>query len=142
MIKIFDVTHPGCQMLIFFDQSSAHNVFSPDALNASRMNANPGRAQPCMHSTTIPMSNPNPELRGQVQYMVFPDDHENAGKAKGMIQVLQEQGLWTTLMVANNNKAPLARCIKCRSSKKKRAELEKAAQARVASNPKFIGSFG
>ncbi|KAF8747374.1 hypothetical protein RHS02_00241, partial [Rhizoctonia solani] len=37
-IKIFEVKFPGAQMLLFVDQSSAHNAYAVDALNTWKMN--------------------------------------------------------------------------------------------------------
>ncbi|KAF8595329.1 hypothetical protein BDV93DRAFT_575517 [Ceratobasidium sp. AG-I] len=33
-IRIFNIMHPGAVMLMFFDQSSAHNAYASDALSA------------------------------------------------------------------------------------------------------------
>jgi len=75
----------------FFDQSSAHDGFAPDALNSKEMNIKPGGKQRRMHPTYIPMDNPNPALRGVLQLMVFPEElspcdpnFEYRGKPKGM----------------------------------------------------------
>ncbi|KAJ1300454.1 hypothetical protein OPQ81_005269 [Rhizoctonia solani] len=40
-IKIFKLKFPGTQMLLFVDQSSAHNAYAADALNARKMNVTP-----------------------------------------------------------------------------------------------------
>ncbi|KIO33209.1 hypothetical protein M407DRAFT_65838 [Tulasnella calospora MUT 4182] len=85
------------QMLFIFDRSSTHCSFAADALNAKKMNVNPGGKQPKMHATQIPMNNPNTQLQGTYQSMVFPEDHpNNPGEAKGMEAVLKERGLLDT----------------------------------------------
>ena len=66
--------YPGAVAKFFFNQSSAHGAFAADALNAKEMNVNPGGQQHHMHSTIIPNNNPDPNLRGQIQDMVFPTD--------------------------------------------------------------------
>jgi hypothetical protein len=82
---------PGAISEFFFDQSSAHGAYAPDALNAKEMNVKPGGKQWAMHPTTIPMNNPNLALCGQLQLMVFlpnllPSDsnYEFHRKPKGM----------------------------------------------------------
>ncbi|KAF8747109.1 hypothetical protein RHS01_11445 [Rhizoctonia solani] len=100
-IKIFEVKFPGAQMLLFVDQSSAHNAYAADALNAWKMNVTPGGKQPIMHNTIIPSNNPNPMLCGQPQAMTFPATHpEYPNQPKGMEQILREQGLWELLVAA------------------------------------------
>jgi hypothetical protein len=95
-IKIFERMYPGGIALFLFDQSLAHNAFANDALVANQMNVGPGgkNAKP-MHETHIPMDNPSPELRGKVQSMVYPPGHADAGKLKGMRNVLDERAYWS-----------------------------------------------
>ena len=69
-----------------------------DALSTTYMNVGPGRSQPHMRDTIIPMDNPFGH-GGKVQSLVYPahlpDDHEHkdyAGKPKGMKVVLDERG--------------------------------------------------
>jgi hypothetical protein len=88
---------PGAIGEFFFDQSSAHGAYAPDALNAREMNVKPGGKQQPMHPTIILMDNPNPALHGQPQLMVFPPNllpsdlnYEFHGKPKGMQQILKE----------------------------------------------------
>ncbi|KIJ25047.1 hypothetical protein M422DRAFT_274056 [Sphaerobolus stellatus SS14] len=49
MISIFERMHPGAVGEFFFDQSSAHGAYAPDALNAKEMNLRPGDKQRSMH---------------------------------------------------------------------------------------------
>ena len=51
-VSIAEAKYPkedGYRLFWVFDQSSCHMAFGDDALNASRMNASPGGAQPLMH---------------------------------------------------------------------------------------------
>lgn len=86
-IEVFEKQFPGCVALFIYDQSSAHGSLGPDALRASSMNKTDGGKQRVQHDTTIPMSNPNPELCGQPQKMTLDD-----GTPKGMETVLTERG--------------------------------------------------
>lgn len=142
-IKIFDVMHPDAVMLMFFDQSSAHNAFASNALNARKMNVTPGGKQPAMHDTIIPLDNPHPTLRGQPQSMVFEDTHfEHPGKLKGMEQGLKERGLWDILVTTAGGKRPLGRCKSCKASAASREKALTEAQAALELNPDFFGSIG
>lgn len=133
-------------MLAVFDQSSAHNAFSPDALVAKRMNVGPKGNQPIMHDTTFPDDCPIVELRGKPQTMVYPANHPDtdlAGKPKGMAAVLEERGLWPRLVAAATSpgRRVLGRCAVCKASVAKRAKLEAEAQARLAADPDLFGSL-
>ena len=97
VIPLFEHMYLGTVAEFFFDQSSAHGAFAADALNAKEMNVNPGAQQCHMHSMIIPHDNPDTNLCGQVQNMVFPTDLPSAHphyafheKPKGMRVVLQE----------------------------------------------------
>jgi hypothetical protein len=100
-IDIFNTAFPNDIAVFAFDNSSGHACKAPDALNAYRMNLNPGGKQPLMHDTAFY------RLDGslQLQYMSFqPFDSEwdtdelipaeLIGKPKGIKRVLQERGLW------------------------------------------------
>ena len=122
--------YPGAVAEFFFNQSSAHGAFVADALNAKEMNVNPGGQQRHMHSTIIPHDNPDPNLRGQVQDMVFPTDlpsthphYAFCGKPKGMRVVLQEQNIWDTLKALNGGKDIVGECSSCKLSQKARDAL-------------------
>jgi hypothetical protein len=86
-IKVFKKQFSGCVALFIYDQSSAHGSLGPDALRASSMNKTDGGKQQVQCNTTIPMSNPNPDLRGQPQKMMLDDR-----TPKGMQVVLTERG--------------------------------------------------
>ncbi|KIO02006.1 hypothetical protein M404DRAFT_148777, partial [Pisolithus tinctorius Marx 270] len=99
-IAIFEYMYPNSVTEFVFDQSSAHGAFAKDALNAKEMNVRPGGKQWLMHNTFIPMDNPNPDLCGKPQAMVFPPDlpphhpdFEFRGQVKGMQHILKEHGL-------------------------------------------------
>ena len=77
-----------------FDHSSCHAAMAPDALDVGEMNVKPGGKQQIMHDTIY---------QGRIQKMTFRD-----GTAKGMRQVLQERGVDTSGMVAEQMKAVLA----------------------------------
>ncbi|KZT19890.1 hypothetical protein NEOLEDRAFT_1158895 [Neolentinus lepideus HHB14362 ss-1] len=102
---------PDAVAKFIFDQSSTHGAFTKDALNAKEMNVKPGRKQCKMHSTVIPLDNPNPQLWGKPQDMIFPadlppghPDYEFCGQAKGMLWVLEERGLVLMLKALNGGK--------------------------------------
>ena len=82
--------NPSTHTIIWlFDQSSCHKAYAPDALNANKMNVNPGGVQPLMRDTV---------WVGRVQRMVF-----NVGNvAKGMRKVLEERGINTTTLRADD----------------------------------------
>jgi hypothetical protein len=107
-----------------------------DALNAKEMNINPGGQQRHMHSTIIPHDNPDPNLCGQVQDMVFPTDlpsthphYAFCRKPKGMRVVLQERNLWDTLKALNGGKDIVGECSSCKLSQKACAALARGSAA-------------
>lgn len=75
------------------NQSSCHKAFAPDALNASRMNVQPGGAQPLMRDT---------QWTGRTQTMV------DNGVAKGLKRVLEERGINTGTMTGPDMKIILS----------------------------------
>ena len=77
-----------------FDHSSCHRAFAPDALNAKAMNVKPGGAQPSMRDTV---------WAGKVQKMVLDD-----GTPKGMKRVLEERGINTSRMLADDMRIVLS----------------------------------
>ena len=80
-VSIADIKYPkeeGWKVVWVFDQSSCHKAMAADALDASKMNVNPGGKQPKMHETV---------WAGKPQKMSF-----NLGVPKGMKQVLKERG--------------------------------------------------
>jgi hypothetical protein len=94
-IQIFNTTHPDCQALLVFDQSSAHASLPPDALQAFDMNKSDGGKQRKQCDTVIPESNPVAALRGQPQTMVT-----NSGQPKGLKTVLEECGFTVSKLCA------------------------------------------
>ena len=84
-------THSICWL---FDQSSCHRAFAEDALNAKRMNLRPGGKQPKMHDTS---------WGGKPQKLCFDD-----GVPKGMKQVLEERGINTRTLHADDMRIILA----------------------------------
>ncbi|KAF9518032.1 hypothetical protein BS47DRAFT_1371133 [Hydnum rufescens UP504] len=71
-MDIFDATHPDCQALFIFDQSSAHGN---------------GGKQRKQKDTIIPCTNPTISMCGKPQKMT----NEN-GEAKGLQAMLEERG--------------------------------------------------
>src|ERR1700720_3006644 len=73
------------------DNSQGHAAYAEDALLASKMNLNPGGAVPKLRDGWFMQDGCR-----ITQPMVFPTDHPtlNAGKPKGIKQVLLERGLW------------------------------------------------
>ncbi|KAF8666923.1 hypothetical protein RHS04_09382 [Rhizoctonia solani] len=142
VLKIFDHMYPGCVGVLFFDQSSAHNAFADNALVASQMTVNgAGKNSKAMHNTFIPMDNPNPALRGKHQSMVYPPGHKDAGKAKGMRDVLKERGLLNTLECGSQGQ-PVGLCLVCSQSEEACTKAKKVARKQMQSNPAFYCSLG
>jgi len=119
---IFECIFPNAVGEFIFDQSSAHGAFAKDALNAKEMNVNPGGNQCHMHSTLIPLDNPNPQLCGMPQTMVFPDDlpetdlnYHFHGQPNGMHVVLKECGLLEIIKAADQGKI-YVECQFCKPS--------------------------
>ncbi|KAF4621818.1 hypothetical protein D9613_012166 [Agrocybe pediades] len=138
-IPIFEKMYPGAVAEFFFDQSTAHGAFAPDALNANEMNVNPAGKQRKMKDTTIPDNNPNNSLRGKIQTMVFspnlPPDHpfyEFRGLPKGMKYILKERGLWDYLTHANGGKEIPGDCQYCKASRKEKEKRERELEAIMA----------
>ena len=86
-IEVFELAHPGKQVLFIFDQSSAHASLPPDVLKAFEMNKSDGRKQHKQCNTVIPESNPVAEHHGKAQKMMLKN-----GQPKGMQHVLEECG--------------------------------------------------
>jgi hypothetical protein len=141
-VPIFKFQFPHYKGVWIFDCSSSHEAMAPDSLNVNRMNVNPGGKQTRMHDTIIPLSNPPPEpaqpdVRGQLQSMVYPDNHLDpalAGKAKGMRAVLQERGsVWTRLCRENRGENKVVgKCRTCGLSAAKKDALRRIAEAEAA----------
>ena len=77
-----------------FDQSSCHRAFTEDALNVRHMNVRPGGIQPKMRDTM---------WGRQIQSMVMED-----GTPKGMKMVLEERGINTSHMNADDMRVVLS----------------------------------
>lgn len=130
-VKVFEATHPGCEAVFQFDNSTGHGMYKLDALlaRASRMNAGPGGNQSVMRDT---------KWKGKVQKMVFtvgdklPYDmaklpkgtvlraeHALMGQPKGSKLILVERGLM-------QHKQKLQKC--CPAVKKSPVEKEADAE--------------
>ncbi|KAF9508771.1 hypothetical protein BS47DRAFT_1373606 [Hydnum rufescens UP504] len=87
-IDIFNVTHPECEALFIFDQSSTHALLGPNALHPFKMNKGNGGKQ-CKQSDTVILDyNPDISLCGKVQKMTT-----DSGAARGLQTVLEENGM-------------------------------------------------
>ncbi|KAF9504799.1 hypothetical protein BS47DRAFT_1374361 [Hydnum rufescens UP504] len=89
-IDIFNVTHPECEALFIFDQSSTHTSLGPNALHPFKMNKGDGGKQHKKSDTIIPDDNPNISLCEKVQKMTT-----DSGAARGLQTVLEEHGIDT-----------------------------------------------
>ena len=86
---------PEKNTLVFiFDQSSCHKAYAENALNVSRMNVRPGGKQPCMRDTV---------WAGRAQKLV-----DDKGVPKGMKQILEERGINTERMKAEDMRTVLS----------------------------------
>ena len=92
-INIFERVHPEAQGPFLFDNAPSYRKVSDDSLNADKMNVSPGGKQPIMRDTT---------WNGALQTMVRAD-----GKAKGMKMILEERGVDTKNMRAEDMRKKL-----------------------------------
>ena len=92
-VDIFERAHPEARAIFLFDNAPSHHKFSNDTPNADRMNIGPGGKQPKMRDT---------QWAGGVQKLV--DEH---GVPKGMKTVLEERGVDTTRMKADDMRLKL-----------------------------------
>lgn len=81
--------------LFVLDQSSNHASLPPDALKAFEMNKSDRGKQCIQGDTIIPMTNPDPSVRGLPQKMTLAD-----GTPKGLQTVLTERGFKVDKMKA------------------------------------------
>ncbi|KAF8578237.1 hypothetical protein K439DRAFT_1648813 [Ramaria rubella] len=139
--EAWEIIYPDCIW------SSAHGAFAPNALNSKEMNLRPRGKQQVMHSTFIPMDNPNLALCGMPQEMVFPTtlpindpNYEYRGKPKGLCQILKERGLLALLITANQGNLPPAECKLCKSSCETQERLLCEAQATVDGQNELEGA--
>ncbi|KIJ34511.1 hypothetical protein M422DRAFT_263481 [Sphaerobolus stellatus SS14] len=100
-----------------------------------------------MRDTVIPMDNPDPEKRGKIQKMIFPEDlphthpyYDFRGKPKGMKAVLEEHGLLHGLQKANGGKHQ-GECKFCKSSRETQERLVREAQAMAAGGEELEGAL-
>lgn len=95
-IKIAKFKYPEDKhtVVFVFDSSSCHRAYAPDALNSKTMNVKPGGAQPALRDTI---------WAGRVQKLV-----DSNGVPKGMKKVLEERGINTTTLKANDMREILA----------------------------------
>jgi hypothetical protein len=115
-INIFNTTHPDCQALFVFDQSSAHASLGPDSLHMFDMNKSNSGKQQKQKDTVFPNNIPNVVMCGKPQKMTT-----DTGEAKGLEQVLQEcgyetKGIWAqcSLICPFDNEGC---CLACMLSK-------------------------
>ena len=94
--RIAEFKYPNDKYTVawLFDHSSCHRAFADDALNPKKMNVRPGGRQPRMRDTT---------WAGQPQWLV-----DVNGVPKGMKQVLQERGINSDQMRAEDMRVVLA----------------------------------
>jgi hypothetical protein len=87
-----------------------------------------------------------PDPRGQVQHMVYPDDHPDPklhGQPKGMKQVLIKWGIiWDTLLSKSGHRGPMGTCQDCKKSEQaKDAEVRITAAAMMGDEVKEIAAM-
>ena len=86
-VNIFDAKYPYARALFLLDNAPSHTKVADDQLCEYNMNASPGGKQPLMRSTV---------WNDQTHSMVFPE-----GQAKGLKVVIEERGIDTSRMKAN-----------------------------------------
>lgn len=136
VIRLFKFIYPQCRALSAFDNAASHCAFSPDALVASKMNLRPGGKQPRMKDGWF---------GGIQQSMTFPDDYEDPNlrdQPKGIQQVLEERGLWTSTRV-DGERMPL-KCNNNRGGCAKEGDLHHrcCATSLLADQPDFRAQKG
>jgi len=92
-VEIAEIKYPkseGWRRVWVFDHSSCHSAMADDALDVNKMNVNPGGKQRIMCDTVW------------VQSLTF-----SLGIPKGMKRVLQERGVDTTGMIADDMRKTL-----------------------------------
>ena len=95
-VEIAEIKYPkseGWRHVWVFDHSSCHNAMADDALDVNKMNVNPGGKQRIMRDTV---------WQGKAQSLTF-----SLGIPKGMKRVLQERGVDTTGMIADDMRKTL-----------------------------------
>lgn len=84
-LRIATILYPTKKIVFLFDNSSVHRKKGVDALDASKMNLNPGGKQPIFRTTIF---------EEHEQSFIFPLDHlEYPGMAKGARQIALERNL-------------------------------------------------
>jgi len=102
------------------------------------MNVNPGGRQRKLRNTVIPLNNLDPapgeeDTHGQIQCMVFPDDHPDPklrGQPKGVKVILQERkSVWDKYMAVcrEHGTKVVGKCASCMKS-----QTQKDAEKHVA----------
>ena len=95
--KLVELKYPsedGFKLVWIFDHSSCHTAMAEDALDASKMNVNPGGKQPVMQDTT---------WAGRPQKLTFA-----LGIPKDMCCALEERGINTVRLTGPQMKEILA----------------------------------
>ena len=126
-IKLGEYLLPDTTLVFIFDNSSAHNSLSADALNVKKMNLYPGGKVSDMHDTIIPVDNPHGR-GGQIQTMQFPidlpDNHKYKdfkGQPKGIVEILEERGFVSRVsarkVVKADGTAVVGECERCKKEK-------------------------
>ena len=93
-IAEFKYPKEKCSVVFLFDQSSCHQAYAEDRLNAKKLNVKPGGAQPAMRDTV---------WGGKPQKLV-----DENGVPKGMKKVLEERGINTIKMKADDMRIVLS----------------------------------
>ena len=89
-LPVFRTAFPSCIVVFAFYNASNHAYFASDVLRTEKLNKGPGGAQSLMREGSD-------HYNGLPQTMQFAQRYqtlEHAGKPEGLMQILEERGLW------------------------------------------------
>ena len=124
-IAAFKYSPSRYDVYFVFDQAKTHTAYTADALIASRMNKNPGGAQPVMRVSPF-------IVNGAPQRMVLPD-----GTPKGLKMVLEERGVNVRKMKRDEMVAKLSSFDDFKNEKNKVQRLLVRFEIQALFLPKF-----
>ena len=136
VIPLLQRVHPNCDLVFVFDNSSTHDCWPPNALDANILNKEkPGKGP--KHEGFVEMRQGWFIKDGErtVQDMQYPAGHRAAFHHKSIKKILEERGLWPTTGYALD-------CSECKKPMKddpdRRDRTTCCARRVLASQPDFV----